>query len=87
MESMKRATITIPDDLDEALAAYGQDHGLDGDLDAVVGAALRDLLTIHGYLEPFVPFDITPIPHDGPEADISVNHDRYFVDGEMGGPR
>ena len=84
---MKQATIAIPDDLDEALVAYGRDRGVPDDFDTLVDAALRDLLVGCGYLEPFVPFDITPIPHDGPESDISVNHDRYFVDGETSGPR
>lgn len=87
---MKHATITISDDLVEALAAYGRNHGLTDGIDALVEAALRDLLMGHGYLvldRPFRPFHITPFQHDGEETDVSINHDRYFADGELGGPR
>jgi len=84
---MKHATITIPNDLVDALTAYGRDREVTGDLDALVEAALLDFLTERGYLEPFRPFHITPIHHDGEETDISINHDRYFADGELGGPR
>lgn len=85
---MKSATITIPEELDEALAAYGRDRGLgsDADLESVVSSALRDLLTLHGYLEPFRPFFITPIHRDddGP-TDVSINHDHYFAEWSKSG--
>lgn len=87
---MKHALIAIPDDLYDAMAAYGRDHGPTDDFDAVVEAALRDLLAGHGSLVPsgpFRPLRITPIHHDGEETDISINHDHYFADGELGGPR
>lgn len=84
---MKRATITISDDLDQALEEYGRDQGLPDEVGALVEAALRNLLANHGYLTPFRPFHITPIEHDGEETDISINHDRYFADWENGGSR
>ena len=84
---MKHATVAIPEDVDEALMAYGRDCGVTGDLDALVEAALLDLLTGRGYLEPFRPFDIMPIHHDGEEADISLRHDQYFADWETNRPR
>ncbi len=87
---MKQATIEIPEDLDEALAAYGRDRGVSADLSAVIDAALRDHLAAHGYIvppRPFRPLRITPISHEGEETDISINHDRYFADGELGDPR
>lgn len=86
---MKHATIDLPDELNDALTAYGRDHGVGTDLNDVVDAALRDLLASHGYLVsdlPFRPLRITPIAHDGEETDISINHDRYFADGETRGP-
>ena len=76
---MKRATITIPDDLDQALAAYGRDQDLPDEVGALVEAALRNLLANHGYLTPFRPLHITPIEHDGDETDISINHDWYVA--------
>lgn len=81
---MKHATIAIPEDLDEALAAYGRARGVGPNPAAVVDAALRDLLESHGYLlpeGPFRPLRITPLPHHGEEADISITHDRYFARG------
>jgi len=84
---MKSASVTIPDDLAEALAAYGRDQGLPTEAEALIEAALRQLLAGHGYLATFRPFHITPIEHDGEETDISINHDRYLADWEIGGPR
>lgn len=84
---MKHATVAIPDDLDEALAAFGHDQGLPVETGPLIEAALRDLLAGHGYLAPFRPFKITPIEHDGEETDISINHDHYFADGVLGYPR
>ena len=83
---MTRATITVSDDLEAALAAYSRDQGLTGELNGVVEAALRDLLERHGYLIPFRPFYITPLEDDEGETDVSINHDRYFVDRPTRGP-
>jgi len=83
---MKQATVTIPGEVDQALAAYRRDRHLSGDLSAVIDAALRDHLAAHGYLvppRPFRPLRITPIPHDGDETDVSINHDRYLADWEL----
>ncbi|MDP9362682.1 MAG: hypothetical protein M3Q10_00370 [Chloroflexota bacterium] len=68
---MKRATITISDDLDQALAEYGRDQDLPDDVDALVEAALRSLLADHGYLAPIRSFLITPIEHDVEDVDRS----------------
>lgn len=87
---MKRATIEIDEELDEALAAYGRDRGVADDLETVVQAALREMLEEHGFLIPFRPFRMTPIEYDGDDdgpTDISINHDKYFADWETGGSR
>ena len=83
---MTRATIAVSDELAAALAAYGRDHGLASELDGVVEAALRELLEGRGYLAPFRPFYVTPLERDEGETDVSINHDRYFVDGSTSGP-
>lgn len=87
---MTQETVTIAKELAEALTAYGRDRGVSSDLNTVVDVALRDHSGAHGYLvllRPFHPFRITPIEHEGEETDISINHDRYFADGELGRPR
>lgn len=83
---MKHATVAIPDELDEALAAYGRDRQVSGDVAAVVQAALREVLTGHGYLIPFRAFRVTPIESDDDATDVSLNHDRYLADGQTGSP-
>ncbi len=83
---MTRATITVSDELAAALAAYGRDQGLTSELNGVVEAALRDLLEGRGYLFPFRSFSMTPLERDEGETDVSINHDRYFVDGPTSGP-
>jgi hypothetical protein len=80
---MMQATIEPPDELTDALTAYGRDRGVGTELDDVVDAALRDLLESHGYLvpdRPFRPLRITPIAHDGDETDMSINHDWEIVE-------
>jgi hypothetical protein len=49
---MKRASVTIPDDLEEALEAYGRDQDIPPRLVDVVQAALREYLAGRGYLPP-----------------------------------
>ena len=84
---MKSASVTIPDDLAEALAAYGRDMGLDADVEAAVSSALREVLIDRGYTLPFRPVRITPLHREkGPTA-VSINHDDDFADGETRGPR
>jgi hypothetical protein len=81
---MKRATIELPDELSDALTAYGRDRGVGTELDDAVDVALRDLLESHGYLvldRPFRPLRIAPVAHEGEETDISINHDWSILDG------
>jgi hypothetical protein len=47
---MKRATITITDDLEQAIERYRQDLEIPLELDAVVQRALREYLTVRGHL-------------------------------------
>jgi len=83
---MTQTTVSIPEDLDEALAAYGRDRGLGTDLDAAVAAALRDALTDRGYLLPFRPFRVTTLHRTSGPTDVSQDHDRYVAEGEASGP-
>ena len=47
---MKRASMTIPDDLEEALEAYQNDVEVPPALAALLQAALREFLAERGYL-------------------------------------
>lgn len=47
---MKQATITITDDLEQAIESYRQDFDIPPGLDAVVQRALREYLANLGYL-------------------------------------
>lgn len=49
---MKRASVTIADDVERALEAYGRDQDIPPRLVDVVQAALREYLAGRGYLAP-----------------------------------
>ena len=77
---MKRATITLPDDIQQALALYQQDQATAPTLTAVVQTALRHYLTERGYLPPAQPLRISPAPRGSGQQDVSSKHDQYFSD-------
>src|ERR671913_2097824 len=52
IEAMKRTSVTIPDDVEKALEAYGLDQDIPPRLVDVVQAALREYLAGRGYLPP-----------------------------------
>lgn len=76
---MKRATITIPDDLARAVESYVRGQEAQPALTAVVQAALRQYLTDRGYLRPERPLRITPSRRGSGSSDGSRNHDRYLA--------
>jgi len=79
---MKRATMTLPDDLAKAVDEYVAAQEAPPALTAVVQAALREYLRERGFLRPYRPLKITPAPRGSGLTDVSVNHDRYFAEGE-----
>jgi hypothetical protein len=76
---MKRATITLPDELQSALDAYLREQDVSPALTAVVQSALREYLGSRGYLPPARPLRITPAGKGSGRRDVSVRHDRYFA--------
>ena len=76
---MKRATITLPDELEQALNRYCQAQEAAPSLTAVVQVALRQYLATRGYLPPAQALTITPAKHGSGKQDISVNHDQYLA--------
>jgi hypothetical protein len=75
---MKRATVTLPDDLAEAVDNYRRAQEATPALTAVVQAALREYLRERGFLRGRHPFKITPKGNSG-RGDASANHDAYLA--------
>jgi hypothetical protein len=83
---MKRATITLPDELEEALAAYRRSQDLPIPLTALTQAALREYLEKRGFLPPTSgrSFGITPSGCGSGSRDVSSEHDRYLAEAAEG---
>jgi hypothetical protein len=79
---MKRATITLPDDLAAGIDEYRRAQDAPPAFTTVMQAALREYLRERGFLRPFRPLKITPAPRGSGLTDVSVNHDKYFAEGE-----
>ena len=79
---MKRATMTLPDDLAEAVDDYVKAQEAPPALTTVMQVALREFLLERGFLQAFRPLKITPAPQGSGLTDVSVNHDKYFAEGE-----
>ncbi|HME35075.1 MAG TPA: hypothetical protein VKF84_07540 [Candidatus Sulfotelmatobacter sp.] len=75
---MKRATMTLPDDLAQAMDEYMLAQEAPPELTTVVQAALREYLRERGFLREYRPLKITPVGRSG-RSDVSVNHDLYLT--------
>jgi len=77
---MKRATVTIPDDLEKAVDNYVRAQEAPPPLTAVVQAALREYLAERGFLKSTTrPLRITPARKGSGRHDVSEAHDRYLA--------
>jgi len=76
---MKRATITFPDDLAEAMESYMQSQEAPPALTTVVQTAVRHYLTERGFLRRRRNFEITPARKGSGRSDVSQQHDRYLA--------
>ena len=78
---MKRASITLTDELEGALSAYLRSQEVPLPLTAVAQAALREYLEKRGFLSsPARSFGITPARKGSGETDVSVAHDKYVAE-------
>jgi hypothetical protein len=75
---MKRATMTLPDDLAKAVDDYLKAQEAPPALTTVVQAALREYLRERGFLREYRPLKITPKGNSG-RSDVSQNHDLYLT--------
>ena len=78
--NMKRATMTLPDDLAEAMETYQNAQEAPPSLTTVVQAALRQYLGERGFLRTRRPLQITPALKGSGRSDVSQQHDRYFAE-------
>jgi metal-responsive CopG/Arc/MetJ family transcriptional regulator len=76
---MKRATMTLPDDLARAVEEYRKSQDAPPALTSVVQAALRDYLTERGFLRQKKTFRIRPAARGSGRNDVSLDHDRYLT--------
>jgi hypothetical protein len=76
---MKRATMTFPDDLAEAVDRYREAQETTPALTTVMQAALREYLRERGFIRPQRPLKITPAPRGSGQRDVSENHDLYLT--------
>jgi hypothetical protein len=75
---MKRATITLPDDLEQALERFVDEQDIPVQLTAVVQAAVREYLGERGYLPSTSKLSIRPAERGSGKDDVSASHDRYL---------
>lgn len=80
---MKRATITLSDELEAAVAAFQGDQAVPTTLTALAQVALESYLAERGYLvarHPRRVLHLTPAPADIDSAtDVSASHDHYLA--------
>ena len=76
---MRRATITLDDQLEAALEAYGKRQEVPPVSTSVVQAALHEYLARRGVAAPPESFQITPANKGSGKRDVSRNHDQYLL--------
>lgn len=76
-EPMKRATMTFPADLAEAVDHYVRAQEVPPSLTTVVQIALREFLRDRGFLRDYRPLKIAP-KGNSRNKDVSRNHDLYL---------
>jgi len=76
---VKRATVTIPDELAKAVESYVRAQVARPSLTAVVQAALSQYLMERGSLRATGPLRITPVKRGSGRRDVSQAHDRYLA--------
>ncbi len=76
---MKRTTIILPDDLEQALERFVEEQAMPVQLTAVVQAAVREYLGERGYLQTTSALRIRPAKRGSGQKDVSISHDRYLA--------
>jgi|HubBroStandDraft_3_1064219.scaffolds.fasta_scaffold1252262_2 hypothetical protein len=76
---MRRATITIGDEIEAQLDAWMRRQDAAPPLTAVVQTALKEFLAHRGFAAPSGKLHITPSRKGSGSRDVSVAHDRYLA--------
>ena len=76
---MRRATITIGDEIEAQLDAWLRRQEAAPPLTAIVQSALKEFLALRGYATPPRKLHITPSKKGSGSRDVSVAHDRYLA--------
>jgi len=76
---MRRATVTIGDEIEASLDAYIRQQEAAPPLTAVVQAALKEYLARRGFAAGRGTLRITPARKGSGKRDVSLNHDRYLA--------
>jgi hypothetical protein len=76
---MKRATMTFPDDLADAVEKYLASQEAPPTLTTMVQAAVRQYLSERGFLRTRQILQITPAAKGSGRSDVSQKHDRYLA--------
>jgi hypothetical protein len=82
MGAMRRATISISSELEEALETYMKQQDAPPSLTTLMQAALREYLAHRGLAPAPSPLKITPARKGSGRSDVSLHHDHYFADGK-----
>jgi len=77
---MRRATVTIPDDLEASLEAYDRQQDVSPSLTAVLQSALREYLARRGFRAAPKTLRITPAKRGSGARDVSIRHDSYLAE-------
>jgi hypothetical protein len=75
---MKRATITFPDDLAEAVEQFRKAQETPPPMTAIVQTALRQYMQERGFLRTYKPLKLRPLGKSG-RSDVSIHHDLYLA--------
>jgi hypothetical protein len=76
---MRRATVTISDEIEANLDAYIQQQDVSPPLTAIMQAALQEFLARRGFAPGARKLRVTPAKKGSGAKDVSVDHDRYLA--------
>jgi hypothetical protein len=76
---MRRATITIGDEIEVQLDSWMRQQDATPSLTTVVQAALKEFLALRGFGNVPRKLHITPSGKGSGSVDVSISHDRYLA--------
>jgi hypothetical protein len=77
---MRRATVTIPDELEAGLDAYLERQDAPPTLTGLIQTALRTYLADRGYVPDRRTLRLTPAKGGSGSTNVSIEHDREWAE-------